>query len=386
MDARRLGGNLLVCTFVLCGMLHAQPDTTQVTLPFTFQASYVGDLINNVRGGITTGSCYLGMANLTIGFDTKAAGLWSGGAIFIKGASTHGATPSASMIGDFQVMSNLEAGDHTYIQEFWYKQTLGPVSVTVGLQDLNATFAANEFSGMYLNSSFGIHPTLSSNVPVSIFPLTSPGATVTWEVSERVSLLACVYDANPVDFAENPYNIKWRFTAGDGIIAAAEAQVSTGAGAHARGVYKIGVYNHDHLSAVDPETNLTETVYENNYGVYATIDQSVIGKPSEPGSVAAFARGSACKKQFNENYFFAGAGVNYYGLLKPDGSDVLGLAVARVSLSSTDDETAFELTYQSPVTENITLQPDVQYIVHPAGTGAVLPNALAGTLRLLIHF
>jgi porin len=205
-------------------------------------------------------------------------------------------------------------------------------------------------------------------------------------MSDRISLLACVYDANPVEFPDNPYNIRWRFTVGDGVIAAAEAQISTGDENHFQDVYKIGVYNNDHFSVIDMETNIPNSVYENNYGVYFTVDQSIAGEPSTAGAVTVFVRGSVTTKQYNENYRFAGAGINYYGLFNADGSDMVGLAIARAALASTDDETAFELTYQRPVTENITFQPDIQYIVHPAGTSTVLPDAIVGTIRFGIRF
>ncbi len=386
MHAHTLGRQLLLFMFGMWGMAYSQPDSAQIPHPLSFQASYTGDAVGNFRGGIATGTAYLGMAYINVTFDTKAGGLWRDGTIFLKAANTHGALPSADLIGDFQILSNLEAGNHTYAQELWYRQVIGQVSITVGLQDMNAKFASNEYSGVYLNSSFGVHSTIANNVPAPIFPLTSTGVTVMWNVSDRWSLLACVYDGNSIEFKDNPYNFKWRYTDDDGVLAVAEAQLSVGDDNDRHGVYKIGAYNHDHLSVFNPETQITESVYTNNYGVYGTIDQSVAGKPYAAGNTVVFARGSVSTKEFNDNFLFFGAGVNYYGLLKEDGSDVLGLAFAHACLQSTDHESAFEVTYQTPITEHITLQPDIQYIVHPAGTGAPLPNAVAGILRFGIHF
>jgi porin len=107
---------------------------------FQFGASYIGESQNNLSGGIKRGSGYLGMANLSLEFNTEAAGFWKGGQFFVSGANTHGQTPSSELYGDYQVASNIEAGNHTFLQELWYKHTIGNVSLTLGLQDLNSEF------------------------------------------------------------------------------------------------------------------------------------------------------------------------------------------------------------------------------------------------------
>ena len=115
--------------------LSAQDSTKTKEEAFTFEASYIGDNINNLSGGIKRGSSYLGMANLRVLFDTQNAGLWKGGSFYLNAANTHGATPSADMLGDVQVVSNIDAGDHTYVQELGFKQTIGRVELIAGLQD-----------------------------------------------------------------------------------------------------------------------------------------------------------------------------------------------------------------------------------------------------------
>jgi porin len=377
---------LVLWTCALSGTASSQTDSAQIVRPLTFQALYTGDVISNLRGGITTGSCFLGMADILVRFDTKAAGLWSNGLVFMKAANTHGAVPSDALFGDYQVMSNLQAGDHSYLQEFWYSHTMGPVAVTIGLQDLNVLFMVNEYGGIYLNSSFGVHPTLSTNLTPPIFPLTSTGVTVSWKISDRFALLASAYDGHSLNFTDNPYNIKWRYTADDGILAVVEAQMTIGDDNCHHGAYKIGAYNHDHLAEFNPASNSTEIVYRNNYGMYFTIDQTIAGTAGAAGCTAVFARGSMATREYNDNYLFVGGGMNYYGLFTADGSDVLGLAFAHVCMQRTEHETALELTYQAPVTENLSLQPDLQYILHPVGTGVSLPNALGASLRFGIHF
>jgi porin len=167
---------------------------------FTHEASYIGDVIGNVSGGKKTGALFLGMANIKIGFETKNLGLWKGGEFFLNGASTHGGTPSEKLLGDFQVASNIEAGNHTYLHELWYKHSFETFEIVIGLQDLNAEFVTSEYAGSFINSSFGIPSLIADNIPVPIFPLTALGIAGKFKISEDVAIQAAIFDGLPEDF------------------------------------------------------------------------------------------------------------------------------------------------------------------------------------------
>lgn len=155
--------------------------------PFGFEASYIGDVVNNFSGGIKKGGSYLGMANIKLSFETEKARWWKGGKFFIHGANTHGGEPSRDFIGDFQGVSNIEAGNLTYLHELWYKQTIGKFIFTLGLQDLNAEFMTSEYAGHFINSSFGVHSTIADNVPTPIFPLTAFGLQFQYQISDKIT-------------------------------------------------------------------------------------------------------------------------------------------------------------------------------------------------------
>ncbi|HAO09302.1 MAG TPA: hypothetical protein DCQ50_20515, partial [Chryseobacterium sp.] len=121
-----------------------QSSILQPQKAITMQASYTGDIVANMFGGIKTGIKYLGMANLKVGFDAQNAKLWKGGQFFINGAVTQGQSPTEFLIGDFQTVSNIDAGDHIYVHELWYKQQFKYFEITFGLQDLNVEFAASD--------------------------------------------------------------------------------------------------------------------------------------------------------------------------------------------------------------------------------------------------
>ncbi len=340
--------------------------------PVELGASYTGDVVNNLSGGIKTGSAYLGMATMTLGFDTEKARLWRGGRFYVMGANTHGDTPSATLIGDLQTASNLEAGNHTYLQELWYRQRLGRVELTAGLQDMAVEFGSVEYGGLYLNSSFGVKSSISHNIPAPIFPLTNLGFTVKWEISDRFTWLAAAYDGNPEPFEANPYNIKWEFQGGDGYLVVTELQYHTairGLG----GTCKIGALYHEQKPGGESRQEIVSIYGNANQQLWASGGRN-LGAFVQFGYSPSDA--STCKH-------YIGAGVNFTGLASRRGRDELGLAFAYENFKhDIASETAIELTWKYTLSDNFFIQPDLQYIVNPAGTGEKLKNSFCANIRL----
>lgn len=383
MKKIHLASGILLVSLALSRHIHAQ-DLDSTSGAFTFGASYIGDNVNNLKGGIKTGSAYLGMAHMTMDLDIHKIGLWSGGQFHVDAANTHGDTPSSDMLCDLQVASNIEAGNHTYIQELWYSQSFGRVEFIAGLQDMNAQLASSECGSLYLNSSFGILPTISHNIAAPIFPLTTLGLTAVWQVSDNITVVGAVHDGAPTDFENNPYNLNWQFRTGDGILSVGELHYTTSL-FKLPGVYKMGVFSHNHLVERSQNDNFPDSLNTNTSGFYAYIDQTLwqhderkLGTFMQIG----YSPSSSC---ITDRYM--GFGLNFTGLFSSQASDVLGVAVAREHFQGSNKcETAVELTYQYQFTENIFIQPDLQYIIHPSGAEYQIPDCLAAILRFGINF
>ena len=189
----------LILSIFLSSSVFAQSNSNK--LPFTFNAAYVGNILYNTSGGLQTGAAYLGIANIGLSFSTEKANLWKGGEFYLLGANSHGAEPMANLIGDFQTVSNIEASSLTYLLEFWFKQSLGPLSQQVGIQELIAEFVKTDGRGNFINSSFGIPSVFADNIPSPIFPNTALGLSLFWEISNSIMLQTFVFDGNKSDFA-----------------------------------------------------------------------------------------------------------------------------------------------------------------------------------------
>lgn len=364
------------------------PDSTSVINMKILQheATYTGEFAGNLKGGKKTGGVYLGMANIRIGFETNNLGLWEGGEFFLNGASTHGGTPSEKLIGDFQVASNIEAGNRTYLHELWYKHTYKNFQAIIGLQDLNAEFVTSEYAGNFINSSFGIPSLIADNIPVPIFPLTALGIAARYEVSESIAILGAVFDGLPEDPESNQYNLNWDLKSSDGVLVFSELQFSIEIN-NMPGTIKTGYYYHSHLKETCQETKLVETVFEKNYGFYAIADQTII-KSGEYDKVGIFAQFAISPTNINAHNYYLGGGINYKIGYDNSNNDLLGIAIAHAGFSHKDsrNETTIEMFYKTSITDNLSVQPDIQYIINPAGTENKLRNSVAAFLRFGINF
>ena len=331
-----------------------------------FNAEYTGDFLYNV-GGLENGGGYLGYAKIGMG-----AELWKGASLYVGGGTTHGITPSEMFIGDFQVANNIEAGNHAFMEHFSLQQYFGKFSIKVGLQDMNENFAAIDAAGEYLNSSFGIHPAISTNMSVAIFPLTGLGAELHYDINDNWHVQVAVYDGEIPSFEDNnPYNLNWRLNKDEGALFIGEGQYIRD-----NGTYQLGAFYH---------------TAEKKYGFYVNAEQEVWNNETrslKPFVQASFANGISTSPQLRnlttQNYLHLAAGLNLEGVFSKKSLDMAGLAFTSVFLLDKKAETAIELFYQYQITDNLLIKPDVQYVVNPAGLDIPVDNALVGTLRFMI--
>ncbi|MFY9153695.1 MAG: carbohydrate porin [Prolixibacteraceae bacterium] len=384
---RRKHTKVLVSLLLLTSsQIIAQTSGEDKLQAWQLYTTYKGDLVSNFNGGIKTGSTYLGLADLFLDFDTEKAGLWKGGKFLVHGANSHGGEPSANLIGDFQFVSNIEAGEHTFLYELWYKQTFSNLTAIIGLQDLNAEFANSNVAALFLNSSFGIHSVIADNLLAPIFPLTSPGFTLNWCTTNKLCLKMAVYKGCPIEFDDNTYNLNWNLNYLRGMLWVAEGQYFWTGHSEQNNDLKAGVFFHQHCEDSGVVNSGTGNILFFDYGFYLVGDHQLTSSGENERGLSFFYQLGISPR--NDNFGYFGTGFSYTGLFSRAGTDELGLAMARGMLTQEKgpDETTFELTYKAHLTQQIYLQPDLQYVVHPGGTDARLNNAMVGMLRIGMEF
>lgn len=343
-------------------------------------ASWTGDMAHSLAGGLKRGSVFLGMATFNADFNTGSAGLWKNGLFAVCAAHTMGGMPSADLFGDTQVSSNIEAGNHTFLMEFWVRQRFGSAEITAGLQDLNAIFAHSESGRLFLNSSFGIMPVITGNMPAPVFPLTSPGVTVVFETGISGSLAAAIFDGRPVPFEDNPFNARWKFASGDGVLVVAEYRHQAEIRGFA-GEYKAGLFSRNHLIGELLDHDLPDTLCSSTVGAYLIADQAIWHSGNRKGNLFIQAGFTPSAESYID--ITAGFGINVTGLFNGRKDDSAGAAFTAGRISGEGgSEKVIEFSYRMQFSENLFLQPDLQYIINPSGRTSGIPNCLAGFLRL----
>lgn len=383
---------ILTGIFPLVNLLNAQDELNEGTSnsALSFEAAYVSDYVNGFTGTINNRRTYLGLIDIGASFSTENAGLWSGGEFYIQVENTHGGTPTGDFVNDFQVFSNIENGDNTYLYMAWLKQKFGKLSVLAGVHDLNAEFVVSEYAGLFINSSFGIMPTIAVNIPVPIFPKPALGFVTRYDATEQLSVQTAIYDGDPGDLETDPYNINHSLSKDEGILNVNELQYITGSG---KGIYKAGFYYH--TAEFTNYSDTTETK-NGNYGVYFIGDQKLLSKAGDDNEgLGAFLQLGLAPSKYNFNCLYLGCGLSYTGLFMKNHNDALGAGIAYAKICSKylndynnqwlPHETTLELTYTAQITENIAIQPDVQYIINP-GALRFTDNVLVGLVRLNIGF
>lgn len=344
----------------------------------TVNTNYTADNLAVVNGGLKQGYSYLGLAQIHLTLDAEKAGWWRGGEFFMNAADTHGNSPSETLIGDLQTVSNIEAGEHTYIQELWFKQRFKRFEITIGLQDLNEELANFESGGLFVHSSFGILPIIAMNVEAPIFPLTSPGITTKWLINDRTTWLNALYKGTPNDFDVNPYNLKWAYNKGDGALFVSELQREINL-KDKEGVFKFGFFSHSHLYDKKVLNVPADSAGHYTAGLFASYDQIVYKEGDK--TVGAFLQTGYSPTDESLNDFYLGFGANLNGFLSKNQDDQLGVAMAYDQLNGFGHESFIELTWKKPITENFYVQPDIQYIINPGGSNSGIKNALVGIIR-----
>ncbi len=373
----------------------------------TFLLVYTGDMAFNTTGGVKRGSAYLGNMDMSVSVDTEKLGLWKGGTFNVYGVSNFGGRYlTGELVGDVQGASNIEAPHTTKLFELWYEQKLfdEKLAVLVGLHDLNADFDVVDNGGDLLNSSFGIQPTMTGNMSVSVFPAAGSAVRLKYEPNEQWTLLAGVFDGDQGDSGgNNRHGIHNSLNDKSGVLTIGEIDYHLKlplpyAAEPLPGTVKLGAWmnNRDFDDVSDLDALGDAIVHDGNFGIYVDADQLVYKENTDPEDMqglGVFLQYSQVPQDRNTINMYRGFGLRYMGLIAHRDEDTLSFGMGQAfisdSLRDASGQEAFErvleLTYKVQVTPSIVLQPDIQFITNP-NADAALKNATVVMLRTQVSF
>jgi porin len=387
------------------------------------------DIGSNINRKGTNQALVIGDIDLLLTLNAEKLIGWQGGTVFLYGLGLYGGN-IATEVADAQGVSNISAENTWKLFEAWYQQNLFQerFSVLAGLYDVTSEFdVMSSASELFVNSSFGTNPTfaLSGKNGPSTFPNVSLGFRAQAKLTENLTLRAVVADGVPGDPPDNLNTMSVKLRQKDGILFTTEAAyyvgkpdsqqtVRQGVGAERprRLVFRrlgraaelqydakfaLGGWFYttdlDDLSKRDSAGNPVER--NGTHGIYGLAEQLVYGEqgPGEQG-LWLFGEVAYANPKVNRFSHYFGGGLVYKGLIPGRDFDETGFGFAIARNSShykdgqrqegkrvSDQEVALEWTHTTHFSQALTIQPDVQYIIHP-NTDPTRNNALALILRL----
>ncbi len=374
----------------------------------TYSLSYIGEVFDNLRGGIERGSVYEGRFDLHLEADLeKLAGL-PGLTFHAQLLQIHGRGPSRRKVSNLMTVSNIEALPSIRLDELWLEQALldGKLSVRVGQLSADMEFLSSQTASVFINGTFGWPDITNENLPAGgdAYPWATPGLRVKVLPAPGVTLLGAVLNGDPSGggagepLRHNQHGTQFPlhnapFFIGEAAYAYNQEDGATGlpgtiklGGWYHAGRFNDQRYDNNGVSLGDPASTGIARRVRGNYGFYAMAEQMLWRRPgtSDQG-LAAFARVSTAPGDRNPAVFYADGGLTCKGVLSGRPDDIAGIGFgyakasnrlraqqrdARAFGTSTpiiSSEIVIELTYLAQLVPGWTLQPDFQYIRRPSG-------------------
>jgi porin len=413
--------------------VEAAPDETEPTLlgdlgglrpaldryGIGLEIGYIGETFGVVRGGVKRGAIYTGQASVGVALDFDRMLGWTGAKAYANALQIHGRGASERLLGDnLMTVSNIEARPTTRLYRLWFEQSLfgDLASLRLGQIAGDDEFITSDTAGGLLNGTFGWPLLTAANVRGGgpAYPLPQPGVRLQVKPAADLTLRAAAFSGNPGgrDCPSgdpqrcDPHGVKFPFSGGTFWIAEGEYAVNRGKGAAGLpGVYKLGFWRE---TGNFPDQLTGALDRRGNWGIYAILDQAVWRRPgSDEQGLNVFLRTGGAPSDRNLISFYADAGIGFRGPFdgRPDDVATLGAAYGNISSRAAradrladppipvrDYEAVIELSYKATIVPGWTVQPDLQYIMHPGGNvehpsrPEPIPNALVLGLRTTLAF
>lgn len=389
-------------------------------------ATYTGEGLANVSGGLRRGAIYDGKLDVSIKSDLgRVLGL-QGLSFYANAFQLHGTGRlKEDYTGSMITVSNIEALPATRLSELWLEQKIGSGDVTVRIGQLAADteFFFSSTGNFFVNSDW---PTIASvNLPSggAAYPLATPGIRLRVQPSSGLAVLVALFNGDPAGPGPGDPQKRNRngvnFRVEDPPFAIGEVQYSRNHDKDASGLaftLKVGAWQHfgtfmdqrlgvDGYSLADPFSNGVPAQHRSNRGVYAVIDQQLYRPPGgrADSGVVVYTRLSASPSDRNLVDAYAEGGATVMGLIpgRPDDKIGAALSYARISQAARDldrdavqqgavtpvrdRELTLEVSYQAQLGTGWVLQPLFQRVWHPSGSTALRDVSIIGLRTMLTY-
>ncbi|MDZ5650382.1 carbohydrate porin [Nitrospirillum sp. BR 11828] len=366
---------------------------------------YVGEAFDLAQGGVKRDTVGEGRLEATVELDAQAAFDWHGLLFHATAYGIHGHGLSRCCLQNIATVSNIEALPGPRLFTLWAQQSLwdGRVSVRLGQLAADDEFVTSRGAALFVNGTFGWQAITGADLPGGgpAYPLATPGARVQVAATPELSFLGAVFAGDPAGGASGDAQTQdtsgTTFSFSGGVFTILEAQYQPLADG-AVPIVKLGAWFHggtfndehhasDGLTLADPRSSGVPARRRNDWGAYGVADVPLWRGGDRPDAgLSAFLRLAGAPADRNLITVYADGGLTWKGILPGRPEDTAGLAGAYAQIGSAaagldqdyraygrpfypvrDHEVLLELSYQAVVAGWATVQPNVQYVIHPGG-------------------
>jgi len=364
--------------------------------------TFVTDALGNPTGGMQQG--FRGASNLGLDlvFDLdKLFGL-AGGSFEISFSARFGSSLSQEDIGNvFSVQQVFGGQTYRLVDVAYRQQLLGErLELRVGRMAAGDDFLVSPYNYVFVQNGFDGNPVgVFFNAPgMTAYPNATWGGLAKVRPTERTYVMGALYNGDPSIRANEHHGADWSMAGPLFAMGEVGYQVNGRPGDQGLlGNYKIGFW-YDDAQYTDFNTvgrGIVPHLSRGNWGLYGLFDQ-VLVRFGGPGSNRGFGiTGSVLAspdQSISQMPFFSTAGFLLRGIFPSRATDVGGVGIVygqfshdlqdsqrRAAAGVQRYEIALELTYRFRFRgDAVFLQPDLQYIIRPGGTGQIADAFVAG--------
>ncbi len=361
-----------------------------------FFFDYYAVLVSNPYGGQLQGTNYTHEMLYGIIADLEKIANWKGAKFVVSGAYNAGDNLS-NKIGNFFTVSESSVTDGAMFYEMYLAQSIDTswgdtVKIRLGRMSMGDTFASLPVFGYLVSGGIDSTPeAIFYNSPYTSSPVAAWGMTLQYYFNENdISLAAGLYQVMPEMASPSWNGTHFGIDENDGYMLMFQAQwtptfFQEDNGGYA-GQYQIGGYFFGGYAMQD-YTSTTGATRNNGYGFYLQgqqvvwVDQSNVNRYINVWAGAQYSPVESISVMTWMTY----AGIQFQGFIPYRSQDGIYLSWLTGWFGSgysnsyspanngyvSTYETVLEATYVFQINENISIQPDIQYVMRPYGN----PNA-----------